>query len=239
MRYELKYYPFITILVPTLNEEENLAKTLKELQKVEEKLKGVGSVPTIIVTDSGSKDSTLEIAYSNGADIIESKLGKGANIKYTLESIRSSKNKPDYLVMLDADNTYPAYLIPTYIEIMENNKDIDLIRLRRTPQPSAMSWTHWIWNKSISLFASILYQQYTHDLCSGMIIFNKKALNEISITAKGFELEANIFIEQKRHKWKTREVKGPLYKREGLRRGISWTQAFPIIWFLLKERFKK
>lgn len=91
----------ITVIIPTLNEEENIASVVTFA-------KGQPHVTEVIVVDDKSLDKTVSIAQENGAKIITStKLGKGASMK---DGILCATN--DIIAFLDGDiDPYPHYTI--------------------------------------------------------------------------------------------------------------------------------
>ncbi|MBX7110137.1 MAG: HAD-IB family phosphatase [Chitinophagales bacterium] len=91
----------ITVIIPTLNEEENIASVVTFA-------KGQPHVTEVIVVDDKSLDKTVSIAQENGAKVITStKLGKGASMK---DGILCATN--DIIAFLDGDiDPYPHYTI--------------------------------------------------------------------------------------------------------------------------------
>ena len=91
----------ITVIIPTLNEEENIASVVQFA-------KGQPHVTEVIVVDDKSLDKTVSIALENGAKVITStKLGKGASMK---DGILCATN--DIVAFLDGDiDPYPHYTI--------------------------------------------------------------------------------------------------------------------------------
>lgn len=91
----------ITVIIPTLNEEENIESVVRFA-------KAQPLVTEIIVVDDKSLDKTVSIASKNGAKVITStKLGKGASMK---DGILCATN--EIIVFLDGDiNPYPHYTI--------------------------------------------------------------------------------------------------------------------------------
>ena len=92
----------ITVVIPTLNEEENIASVVNFA-------KGHPLVTEVIVVDDQSIDKTVKIAQKNGAKVITStKLGKGASMN---DGVLCAAN--DIIVFLDGDiDPYPS-LYPT------------------------------------------------------------------------------------------------------------------------------
>jgi len=91
----------ITVIIPTLNEEENIASVVNFA-------KGQPHVTEIIVVDDKSLDNTVSIAQQNGAKVITStKLGKGASMR---DGVLCASN--DIIAFLDGDiDPYPHYVI--------------------------------------------------------------------------------------------------------------------------------
>ncbi|NNM83913.1 glycosyltransferase [Candidatus Parcubacteria bacterium] len=132
--------PIISIIIPTLKEEEFLERTLKNFQQF--------SLPhEIIVADGGSKDRTLEIArrYTDKVVVWE---------KSRRQTFGEAKNAGaaialgEYLVFIDADVTVPepdAFFKKT---ISEFEKDPSLVAMTVSLMP-------WIENHSLkdSLFS--------------------------------------------------------------------------------------
>ncbi len=66
----------ITVVIPTLNAEASLAATLTAL------VPGVvdGLVREVVIVDGGSSDRTLKLAEATGAEVIEARAGRGAQL---------------------------------------------------------------------------------------------------------------------------------------------------------------
>jgi glycosyltransferase involved in cell wall biosynthesis len=109
----------ISIVIPTLNEEKYIGKTLGYISKY----KGPHE---IIISDTNSKDKTVEIARKYTDKVfIHSKEGK----KLTIAAGRNfgaSYASGDYLVFLDADICIidPDAFFKKALSVFENNKKI-------------------------------------------------------------------------------------------------------------------
>jgi len=91
----------ITVIIPTLNEEEHIANVISFAKKQP-------NVTEVIVVDDKSLDRTVHIARQHGARVITStKLGKGASMK---DGILCSSN--EIIAFLDGDiDPYPHYTV--------------------------------------------------------------------------------------------------------------------------------
>ncbi len=97
----------ISIVIPTLNEAENIAKTIGSAGRV----KNV----EIIVTDGGSTDDTIRIARSIGAKVIESSPPRGRQLN---DGARAASG--DVLLFLHADTILPERYDREIFCIMKN-----------------------------------------------------------------------------------------------------------------------
>lgn len=91
----------ISVIIPTLNEEETIASVVDFAKKQ-------AHVTEVLVIDDKSQDKTVSIAQKHGANILTStKLGKGASMR---EGVQFAKN--NILVFLDGDiDPYPHHTI--------------------------------------------------------------------------------------------------------------------------------
>jgi len=93
--WDLVSNQFISVVIPTLNEEANLPKTLQS----------VGRMPNceVIVADGGSQDQTVPIAEEWGAKIVLSEACRGGQM-----NAGAHKASGDILLFLHADTGLPA-----------------------------------------------------------------------------------------------------------------------------------
>jgi glycosyltransferase involved in cell wall biosynthesis len=85
----------VSVVIPTLNAEATLVRTLSAL------VPGVveGLIREVVISDGGSTDSTLEIAEATGCKIIRSEASRG------LQLYRGcAETKGDWLLVLHADS---------------------------------------------------------------------------------------------------------------------------------------
>lgn len=84
----------ISIIIPTLNEEQNLGRLLDTLQAYQ----GL----EIIVADGGSIDHTLDIARNHGVRVVSSPAGRGCQ-----QNEGAEKSSTDILLFLHCDSRLP------------------------------------------------------------------------------------------------------------------------------------
>ena len=85
----------ISVIIPTLDAEDHLARTLSSL------VPGVveGLIKEVIIVDGGSIDSTLEIADSTGCEIIRTDHARGLQLWQGCKAARG-----DWLMILHSDS---------------------------------------------------------------------------------------------------------------------------------------
>lgn len=87
--------PCISYIIPTLNEEESLGRTLESVYSQ-------SGEKEVIVADGGSTDNTLSIAREHGCVTIHCPPGRGTQMNQGAD-----QSKGDLLLFLHADTTLP------------------------------------------------------------------------------------------------------------------------------------
>jgi dolichol-phosphate hexosyltransferase len=199
----------ISIIIPALNEEYGIARTISSIPK--SKIQQLGHDMEIIVVDGDSTDSTRDIAAGSGAIVIvEKSRGYGRAVKTGLAAA-----KGDIIVTLDSDGTYPAELIPEYIQQL-NDKDVDFITLNRfcETEKGAISFSHKIGNKILAFVLRLLYSIEIEDSQSGMYLMKRKFIDNINVRSDDFAFCQEIKIIAFTF-FKSIELEGKYYKRIG------------------------
>ncbi len=222
----------VTILLAALNEEEGIAHVLDEIPV--DRLRNNGYQLEVLVVDGQSTDGTVDVASRRGATVIPQEgRGKGSAVRTGLRQSPSN-----YVVMLDADHTYPSEEIPTFLDMLEH--DIDIVvgsRLRGMIEDGAMSPINVFGNRALSFLASSLYGRRISDVCSGMWAFGPRALKKLHLNSVGFELEAEIFAEAVKHGLRIREVPISYRRRKGEGKLGNIRDGLVIAAKLLRRRF--
>src|SRR3989344_1601915 len=136
----------LSIIIPTLNEEDFLPNSLASIKK-----QNIGD-HEIMVADAGTKDSTLDIAKKYGCRIIAGGLpAKGRN-----NGAKAAKG--DLLFFLDADTILPDdFFEKSMQEFNARNLDIASFCLRSFPENKiSFFFENFIYNKIIILLENIL-----------------------------------------------------------------------------------
>ncbi len=219
----------VTIVLPAKNEEAAIGPTLRSLPI--DTLQDAGFEVETMILDGHSSDRTRDIAYRHGGTtvVFDQQWGKGRALVNARELF-----KGDYVIMLDADGTYPPDAIPRLLGPLAWD-EVDIVMGSRQPRPGSMSLTHRFGNIVLSLLARILYQRACPDLCTGMWGFRSEALHALPLQSYRFELEAEMFALASRLDLRIETVPIDYLPRTGSSK-LSMTDALRIVWWLLRSR---
>lgn len=232
----------LSIIIPVYNEEKTVAKILKRVVNVKLPV----DQKEILVINDGSTDKTRAIIESMKLKEIhlynsKKNQGKGSAVKIGIK-----KATGDYIVIQDADLEYDPKDITNLLNHLQNvNSEVVYgSRLKRLPNFSRDERTlqffiHYLGNKFLSFTASILYLHWVTDMESCYKLFPRKAMESITIHAKGFEFEPEITAKLLKNGYKISEIPistnprgyGEGKKLDTVKDGIK---AF---WALVKYRF--
>ncbi len=225
----------ISIVLPTINEEDGIGDTIDAIPRDEFAKRGWEL--EILVVDGDSEDRTREIAAEKGARvIIESRKGYGRAYKTGL-----SEATGDILVTGDADGTYPFDRVHTYIQMLLD-ENLDFITTDRFADlgERSMSLKHYVGNFILSSTLRLLFGVKVKDSQSGMWIMKREALERVKPLEKfddGMPFSEEIKIEMFRNKKiRAREIPSCLYARKGVAKIQSWKDGWRNLKFLIKHR---
>ena len=157
----------VSIIIPTRNEERNIAQLLSHFNFASEELQ----YETIVVDDSD--DKTAEIARNNRARVVKGK-GKGLG-QAIIDGIEASQG--DIIVVMDSDGQHKPEDIPKLLKpILEESCDMT-IGSRYCKGGSNPGWS--LKRRMVSRVACLLALPVTgvKDATSGFFAFKKEILN--------------------------------------------------------------
>lgn len=219
--------PVVSIVIPALNEEMAIMKTLAEIP--------FESLPPteILVVDGYSTDRTRELAEKMGAKIImEKRKGYGRAIQTGVEH-----SKGNIIVWMDADYTYPATWIPEIIKpIIENKADLVIGNRLNKLESESMIISHRFGNIFLTLFFDFLYGQMVKDTQCGLRAFSKIATNKLNLNRNGMSFATEILIESVKNKLRIEQVDISYRKRIGETKLNTFRDGFNIIYTILRNK---
>ena len=223
----------ISIVIPALNEEGIVGKTVKSvpIKELEEK----GFETEIVVVDNASPDKTAEEASEAGARVVrENKRGYG---NAYLRGFKEAKG--DIIVMGDADGTYPLNTTYEFIQPLIKG-DADFVmgsRLKGNIQKGAMPALHrYIGNPFLTWMLNSLFSTGISDAHCGMRAIKKEALNKLHLRSGGMEFASEMVIEASRENLKIAEVPITYYPRGGESKLSSFADGWRHLRFMMLYR---
>ena len=221
----------VTVILPTLNEEEGVGDTIDAIpKKFCKKLE-------ILIVDGNSSDKTREIALKKGARVhIEPRKGYGRAYR-TGFAIASG----DIIITMDADCTYPAEKIPELVNVLID-RDLQFITCDRLTlaEDGAMSGLHGFGNWALSITGRMLFWNGIKDSQSGMWVFKKSMFENPKLrpTNDGMPLSEEIKLITKIHleKDKFAETSVPYRTRVGDAEINTWGDGWKNFKFLFAKR---
>jgi dolichol-phosphate hexosyltransferase len=198
----------ITILMPALNEEESILKTISMIPV--NVLKEQGYDTDVLIVDGGSTDNTIQLARNAGIKVVESKRGYGRQYRKGFDI-----SEGEIIITADSDCSYPMEEIPALLNILKT-ENLDFIHTNRFAfmEKESMMLLNKFGNKILTLIANILFGFRLKDSQSGMWAFKKEILEKIRLTGNGMSLSQEIKIRAFKH-CKAREVNSTYRKRVG------------------------
>jgi glycosyltransferase involved in cell wall biosynthesis len=176
----------IQLVVAALNEEQGIGLTLTDfLGKID--------YSNVLVVDGHSIDRTVEIAKNLGAEIaFQNGFGKGNAIAKALERIDW---KSKYVVLTDADYTYPAEYVSKMIEILETNPQVGMVcgnRFNGDIDPKAVRGSFYFGNKLLAFTHNLLNGISMHDPLTGLRVIRTEILRDWAVKSQGFDIEVEL-----------------------------------------------
>ena len=168
----------LTIVIPALNEEQGIEKTVRAIPRAE--INRIGYQCQVLVVDNGSEDATVELAAGAGAEVVsEPNRGYGTALKKGFAAADG-----DIIVTADADATYPLEDIPRLVQILDS-ENIDFITTNRFAlmPKEAMSKRNRVGNAILSWTMRLLFGLKIEDSQSGMWVFRKAILQRLRLTS--------------------------------------------------------
>ncbi len=195
-----------TFLIPAFDEEGSIAQTVEALLRHTSGLKSV----EIIVINDGSKDRTGEIARTLPVKLIEheTNLGYGASLKDGL-----LQAKYDYIVVTDADGTYPLEEIPRLLALAPEYAMVVGARTGEVVKvPLLRKPGKWL----ITRLAEYLSKRKIPDLNSGLRVFQKDvALRFFQLFPDGFSFTTTLTLAMLTNHYKVHFMPINYHKRVG------------------------
>jgi glycosyltransferase involved in cell wall biosynthesis len=174
----------ISLIIPTLEEAENLKFVLPEIPNI---------VDELIIVDGGSTDSTLDVVRELRPEakiIIDTAPGKGNALKRGFQAATG-----DILIMMDADGSMDPLDIATFVAALEAGADVAKgSRFLQGGGSTDMTTLRRVGNRALTRAVRLAFGGRYSDLCYGYMAFWRHVLPTFDGTVQGFEIETFLNI---------------------------------------------
>jgi hypothetical protein len=206
-----------TVVLPAYNEAEALPDVLSELaERLDDSYE-------VLVVDDGSTDATAEVAEKGPCRLIRhpGNQGKGVAIRTGI-----AEAKGEYVVIMDADATYPVEAIDKLVKLLDEN---DLVRGKRESDEESMPSINRVGNWFFNKLFSIAHGLEAGDHLSGLYGLRRDAFRRLGLEAKGFDIETEIGIKAQAHGLRVTEFPIDYLPRVGEKKLSPWRDGFRIL----------
>lgn len=195
--------PQVSVVIPALNEADNLPQVLRRLP---------AGLHEVVLVDGGSSDGTVatgRLVRPSIRVIHQEGEGKGDALRKGFAAVSGN-----VIVTLDADGSADPAEIPRYVDCLRSGADFakgsrfaggggsdDITRLRRLGNAALVGTVNFLFGTRFS------------DLCYGYNAFWTSCLPDISIDAEGFEIETLINLRMARAGMRISEVPSYEFRR--------------------------
>ena len=204
---DTKRVGMVSIVIPAYNEELGIVESVNGVRQVMAKSHYDYE---IIVVDDGSTDRTSELVRSTGSRVVrhDENRGYGAGLKTGIQAA-----KGEWIVITDADSTYPAERIP---DLLKDAGDYDMVVGARVGGeakiPLIRRPAKWV----LAKIANYLAETKIPDYNSGLRVFRKDlAYKFFKILPQGFSFKTTITLCCLTHGYRVKYIPIDYFVRKG------------------------
>jgi glycosyltransferase involved in cell wall biosynthesis len=176
----------VSVVMPAYDEEHGIGPQIEQLRSV---MQGCGREFEIIVVDDGSTDGTAAEARKHDVRLVQQRRnrGYGASLKAGI-----AVAVHDWIVIIDADGTYPAGSIPA---LLAHGDEYDMVVGARVGEDVNIPWQRrpakWI----LARLASYLAEQEIPDMNSGLRLLKRPLVDKFEhLLPSGFSFTTTITL---------------------------------------------
>jgi hypothetical protein len=222
--------PHVSLVIPALNEAENLPWVLERIPS---------SVDEVILVDGDSNDDTIGVARRCRPDIRvvrQRGRGKGVALRTGFAAARG-----DYIVMIDADGSMHPAEIGLFVAALDEGYQF-VKGSRFLPEAGSEDLTalRKLGNRCLTSAVNVLFNVPFSDLCYGYVAFRRDVLPVLQLTSHGFEIETELILHAVKARLRIAEVASvELERRHGESNLNAYRDGKRVVRMLARERLHK
>jgi len=216
------------VVIPCLDEEAAVGAVVDEAWRG---IESSGRTGEVIVVDNESTDRSAELAAEHGAIVIsEARRGYGSAYLAGLALSRG-----EYIVMADADGTYPLGELGRFVDALEGGDDLVIgSRFEGRIHKGAMPWSHrWIGNPILTGMLNRMFGVAVSDAHCGMRALRRSALPKLDLHSTGMEFASEMVFKAFRRGLSVSEVPIDYFPRTGESKLSRYSDAWRHARFML------
>jgi glycosyltransferase involved in cell wall biosynthesis len=219
--------PLVSVVIPCLNEEENIERCVRAAVKA---IDAMGVLGEVLVVDNDSEDRSAELAAAAGARVIhEPRRGYGSAYLAGFAAADGA-----YIVMADADLTYDFNEIPRFVAELEDGAELVMGDRMENIHPGAMPWLHrYVGNPILTGLLNVLFKTGVNDAHCGMRALRKDVLGRLDLRTTGMEFASEMVIRASKEKLRIAEFPIEYHPRGGESKLSSFRDGWRHLRFLL------
>ena len=219
--------PLVSVVIPCLNEEENIEECVRRALDV---MHAAGIDGEVVVADNASEDRSAELATAAGARVVtEPRRGYGSAY---LAGFAAARGR--YLVMADADLTYDFAEIPRFVEHLEKGSELVMGDRMDNIHPGAMPWLHrYVGNPVLTGILNLFFRTGVSDAHCGMRALRRDVLPRLDLRTTGMEFASEMVIRASKEKLRISEFPIEYHPRGGESKLSSFRDGWRHLRFLL------
>jgi dolichol-phosphate mannosyltransferase len=207
----------VEVVIPTLNEAENIKELIIDLSNLR-----LPVALSALVIDGGSSDGTVEICKKANMKVLRQRgRGKGSAMREAVDF-----SQADIIVFIDGDTTYSIAEMGSLLQpLLAGEADIVLgSRILGKREKGSISTFNIIGNKLFNAAINFSMKSKITDSLSGYRAMYREIFLELVLLSESFEVEVEMMVEALARHYRVAEV--PVsYKK---RRNGSKTKLKPV-----------
>ncbi|GAQ56189.1 glycosyltransferase family 2 protein [Streptomyces acidiscabies] len=219
--------PPVSVVIPAMNEAENLPYVFKTLPDW---------IHEVVLVDGNSTDATVRVArelWPAVKVVAQQGRGKGDALITGFEACSG-----DIIVMVDADGSADGNEIVSYVSALVSGADFAKgSRFANGGGTDDMTFIRWLGNRVLCAIVNRKFGARYTDLCYGYNAFWRHCLDKIDLDCTGFEIETLINIRVVKAGLKVQEIPSHEYLRiHGVSNLRAVRDGLRVLRVILRER---
>jgi glycosyltransferase involved in cell wall biosynthesis len=219
--------PLVSVVIPCLNEEQNIERCVLAARAA---IEHMGVAGEVLVVDNDSEDRSAERAVAAGARVVhERRRGYGSAYLAGFAAAEGA-----YIVMADADLTYDFEEIPRFVAGLQDGAELVMGDRMENIHPGAMPWLHrYVGNPILTGLLNALFKTGVNDAHCGMRALRADVLPRLDLRTTGMEFASEMVIRASKEKLRIAEFPIEYHPRGGESKLSSFKDGWRHLRFLL------